>query len=186
MFGTAFFPNSDPVTGTLFSLATFGVAFVARPLGGVVFGHFGDRVLVILRLIIRSRLQESPEFEALLEFHVVSPAPALAVLSRHKMAVLLIAVAAVGNSVTSYSATVFGLSYGSNHGFTRKELLVIIIAAAEWVIAVSIFFGALSNRVGRKQIFITGNLAIAVTAFGWMRPPTWKTGPSFSLLTWSC
>lgn len=44
VFGTVFFPNSDPVKGTLLSLATFGVAFVARPLGGVVFGHFGDRV----------------------------------------------------------------------------------------------------------------------------------------------
>lgn len=44
VFGEVFFPNSDPLTGSLLSFATFGVAFVARPLGGVVFGHFGDRV----------------------------------------------------------------------------------------------------------------------------------------------
>ncbi|MGU3438233.1 MFS transporter [Actinomycetes bacterium M1A6_2h] len=285
VFGTVFFPNSDPVTGTLLSLATFGVAFVARPLGGVVFGHFGDKVgrkvtlvttllmmggatvaiglipsygtigiaapillvvlrfiqgialggeyggavlmtvehspqgkrgfysswvqtgaqcglilanvvflvvgavtnddaflawgwrvpfwtsslLVILGLIIRLRLEESPEFKTLKKSHDVVPAPALVVLRRHKMAVLLIAGAAVGNSVTFYSATVFGLSYGSTRGFTRNEMLVVIIAAALWVIGASIFFGALSDRLGRQRIFIIGNLAIAVTAYGWVR-----------------
>jgi metabolite-proton symporter len=44
VFNTQFFSNLSPVAGTLAALATFGVAFVARPLGGVLFGHFGDRV----------------------------------------------------------------------------------------------------------------------------------------------
>jgi MHS family shikimate/dehydroshikimate transporter-like MFS transporter len=39
-----FFPEFSPVAGTLASFATFGVAFFARPLGGVIFGHFGDRI----------------------------------------------------------------------------------------------------------------------------------------------
>ena len=39
-----FFPSSDPLTGTLLSLGTFAIGFIARPLGGVVFGHYGDRV----------------------------------------------------------------------------------------------------------------------------------------------
>ncbi len=43
VLGPLFFPSDNPVTSTLLSLATFGVAFVARPVGGVVFGHFGDR-----------------------------------------------------------------------------------------------------------------------------------------------
>src|SRR6187431_1716074 len=43
-FGTAFFPNSSPVTGTLLAFATLGVGFVARPLGGVIGGHLGDKV----------------------------------------------------------------------------------------------------------------------------------------------
>lgn len=43
-FGTAFFPGSDPVTGTLLSFATLGVGFAARPIGGVIGGHLGDRV----------------------------------------------------------------------------------------------------------------------------------------------
>ncbi|AZS38166.1 Proline/betaine transporter [Microbacterium lemovicicum] len=43
-FGTAFFPGSDPVTGTLLSFATLGVGFAARPIGGIIGGHLGDRV----------------------------------------------------------------------------------------------------------------------------------------------
>ncbi|MBX7456020.1 MHS family MFS transporter [Mycolicibacterium sp. 3033] len=44
VFPELFFPNATPATGILLSFATFGVGFVARPLGGIVFGHFGDRV----------------------------------------------------------------------------------------------------------------------------------------------
>jgi len=44
VFGTLFFPSSDPVTGTLLAFGTYALGFAARPLGGVVFGHFGDRV----------------------------------------------------------------------------------------------------------------------------------------------
>ena len=44
VFPALFFPTSDPATGTLASLATFGIAFVARPIGSALFGHFGDRV----------------------------------------------------------------------------------------------------------------------------------------------
>ena len=44
VFGTLFFPSSDPLTGTLLAFGTYALGFVARPLGGIVFGHFGDKV----------------------------------------------------------------------------------------------------------------------------------------------
>ncbi|MFJ9588048.1 MFS transporter [Streptomyces acidicola] len=43
VFGPLFFPGADPLAGQLGALATFAVGFVARPLGGAVAGHFGDR-----------------------------------------------------------------------------------------------------------------------------------------------
>ena len=43
-FPTLFFPASDPNTARLASLATFGIAFFARPIGSALFGHFGDRI----------------------------------------------------------------------------------------------------------------------------------------------
>ena len=44
VFPRLFFPKSDPATATLASLATFAIAFIARPFGSALFGHFGDRV----------------------------------------------------------------------------------------------------------------------------------------------
>lgn len=44
VFPQLFFPKGNPTTALLASLATFGLAFVARPVGSLVFGHFGDRV----------------------------------------------------------------------------------------------------------------------------------------------
>ena len=44
VFGPLFFATADPVTAQLGALATFAVGFVARPIGGVIAGHFGDRI----------------------------------------------------------------------------------------------------------------------------------------------
>ncbi|MCX4524185.1 MULTISPECIES: MFS transporter [unclassified Streptomyces] len=56
VFNKLFFPTSDPLTGTLIAFVTYAIGFLARPLGGVVFGHFGDRVgrkkLLVLSLLM--------------------------------------------------------------------------------------------------------------------------------------
>jgi metabolite-proton symporter len=56
VFNKVFFPQSDPLTGTMLAFATYAVGFLARPLGGVVFGHYGDRIgrklLLVLSLLI--------------------------------------------------------------------------------------------------------------------------------------
>jgi metabolite-proton symporter len=44
VFPRLFFPTSDPASAILASLATFGIAFLARPVGSALFGHFGDRI----------------------------------------------------------------------------------------------------------------------------------------------
>lgn len=44
VFPALFFPGSDPLVGVLLSFGTFAVGFIARPLGGIAFGHYGDRV----------------------------------------------------------------------------------------------------------------------------------------------
>ena len=56
VFNKLFFPSFDPFVGTLLAFATYAVGFVARPLGGIVFGHFGDRIgrkkLLMLSLVM--------------------------------------------------------------------------------------------------------------------------------------
>jgi MFS transporter, MHS family, shikimate and dehydroshikimate transport protein len=56
LFGDLFFPGASPAVGTLAAWATFGVGFLFRPLGGIVFGHFGDRLgrkrMLVLTMLI--------------------------------------------------------------------------------------------------------------------------------------
>ncbi|HTP53314.1 MAG TPA: MFS transporter [Anaeromyxobacteraceae bacterium] len=44
VFNKLFFPTFDPLVGTIAAFATFAVGFIARPIGGIVFGHYGDRI----------------------------------------------------------------------------------------------------------------------------------------------
>ncbi|MFJ2725418.1 MFS transporter [Streptomyces collinus] len=56
VFNKLFFPDSDPLVGTLLSFLTYAVGFAARPLGALVFGHYGDRLgrkrLLVLSLVM--------------------------------------------------------------------------------------------------------------------------------------
>jgi metabolite-proton symporter len=56
VFNELFFPDAEPIYGTLAAFATYAVGFAARPLGGIVFGHFGDRIgrksMLVLSLLI--------------------------------------------------------------------------------------------------------------------------------------
>ncbi|ANP53139.1 metabolite-proton symporter [Streptomyces griseochromogenes] len=56
VFNKLFFPDSDPLVGTLLSFLTYAVGFAARPLGALVFGHYGDRLgrkkLLVLSLVL--------------------------------------------------------------------------------------------------------------------------------------
>ena len=56
IFGRLFFPTFDPLTGTMAALGTYAVGFAARPIGGIVCGHFGDRIgrksMLVITLLI--------------------------------------------------------------------------------------------------------------------------------------
>ncbi|MCE9670058.1 MHS family MFS transporter [Myxococcus stipitatus] len=85
VFNRLFFPSFDPLTGTMAAFGTFAVGFVARPLGGVVFGHYGDRLgrkamlsaTLMLMGVATFAVGLLPTYE-----HVGAWAPALLVLLR--------------------------------------------------------------------------------------------------------
>src|SRR3954449_11193458 len=57
VFNKLFFPSFEPLVGTLLAFTTYAVGFIARPLGGIVFGHYGDKlgrknVLVVTLLLM--------------------------------------------------------------------------------------------------------------------------------------
>lgn len=56
VFNKLFFPGIDPVAGTIAALASFAIGFIARPVGGIVFGHYGDKIgrksMLVLSLLM--------------------------------------------------------------------------------------------------------------------------------------
>src|SRR5262245_2092043 len=56
IFNQLFFPTFDALAGTMAAFATYAVGFFARPVGGIVFGHFGDRIgrksMLVLTLVL--------------------------------------------------------------------------------------------------------------------------------------
>src|SRR3954447_10496770 len=56
VFNQLFFPSFEPLAGTLAAFATYAVGFAARPLGGIVFGHYGDKIgrkaMLVLALLV--------------------------------------------------------------------------------------------------------------------------------------
>ncbi len=284
VFNRLFFPTFDPTVGTLLSLTTFAVAFIARPLGGIVLGHFGDRtgrksmlvftlttmgaatvligllptydssigvaapiLLVVLRFIqgfalggeytgavlmaaehtqgqrsgffaswvqtgaqfgliianlvfllvaglseeamlswgwrvpflaslllvavglfVRLQIGESPEFERIKEQRRIERSPLLTVVRQSPGTILLAAGASVSSGATFYGLTVFGLSYGVQVlGFSRAEMLSVVILSAAVCIALVLWFGALSDRFGVRRMFVTGLVGTAVVAVPW-------------------
>ncbi len=285
IFSKLFFPSYEPLVGTLLSFATFGVAFLARPLGGIIFGHFGDRfgrkpmlvitlmmmgvatgaigllptyetigvaapivlvllrilqglsvggeyggavlmtvehappnrrgwygswvqagspagliisnavfllittqvsqeqllawawripflasfVLVIVGIVIRLSLEESPAFQRVAKSERVETAPLVTVLRNHKRQVLLTAGAYVSTGVTVYLAAVFSLSYGTTTvGFSYSEMLVLVLLGQILAFVLMPTFSHVSDRVGHKRVFMIGIVGMALMAFPWL------------------
>ncbi|GAA1365561.1 MFS transporter [Arthrobacter rhombi] len=282
VFNDLFFPEFDSLIGTLLSFATFSIAFVARPLGGVIFGHFGDRigrksmlvitltvmglstlgiallptyqtigvlapillvalrftqglalggeiggailmvvehappgrrgfygswvqmgvpaglmlgnavfllmaglspeafqlwgwripffiggVFVVIGLFIRLHVGESPDFEELKKKSHLERLPIAVVIRKYPKQLILTCGAYFAIGVTFYGATVFGLSYGVSLGFSRNEMLAMVLIAMAVTFVVLPVFGKLSDRYGRRPIYLIGVTAMLLFTFPW-------------------
>lgn len=279
VFPKLFFPESGPLVGTLLSFATFGVGFLARPVGGIVFGHFGDRIgrkrmlvvslvtmgtatmlmglmptyatiglaapvlltllrlvqgfavggewggatlmavehapqgkrgfygafpqmgapagtglatiafffatqlspdrfeswgwrlpflfsafLVILGLVIRLTIAESPEFEAVRHRAEQPKMPLVAAWRRHPREILLIAGTYLSQGVYAYLCMSFLVSYATGElGMPRPPVLLGVFTAAAVATLLYPVFGALADHWGRKTVYLLGATAMLVT-----------------------
>ncbi|MFC5063386.1 MFS transporter [Actinomycetospora atypica] len=267
-FNTAFFPSSDPLSGTLLSFATLGIGFAVRPLGGIVGGYLGDRIgrkpvlvaslllmgiatvaigvlptyaqvgvwapvllvtvrvvqglafgaewggailmcfehapwrkrglytgitqagfpvglllanlaflasvplggdwawrvpfllsalLIAVGIVIRLKVDESPEFEGLKEDGDVSKNPLLEVL-RTDWRNVLRAFCLRTTETAGYAVTVtFVLSYLTSEKLAGRPVsLTALLIAATVGIAATVWFGSLTDRVGRRPVYLFG------------------------------
>ncbi|MDW6064669.1 MFS transporter [Streptomyces sp. FXJ1.4098] len=282
VFGPQFFPQFSSTAGTLASFATYSVGFAARPLGGVIMGHFGDRtgrktmlvlsltlmglatagigllptyatvgiwapvllvllrfvqglgvggewsgavlmavehapegkrgfygcfpqmgvpgglilanlvflatshglgasafsdwgwripflasgVLVAVGLVIRAKVEESPEFETVQkggDNERPARLPVLEVLRHRWREVVLAGGTFVGNNALGYIFMAYTLAYGTQTlGFSRDTMLVLVLIAATVWLATTAWSAALSDRLGRRRVFVAGAVGLVI------------------------
>jgi metabolite-proton symporter len=280
VFNRLFFPTFDPLSGTLIAFGTYAVGFVARPFGGIIIGHYGDRVgrksmlvltlvvmgvatfligllptydqigpwaavalvllrvaqgfgvggewggavlmavehaprgsrgfygswpqigvpaglllstavftafswlpedqflawgwrvpfllsifLVALGLVIRMRILETPAFVRIKSQALAARQPILEVLQRYPRQVLLAMGARFAENGAFYIFSVFVLTYAANANVDRQIVLNGILIGAAVELAAIPLFGALSDRIGRRPVYLFGAVMTAVLAF---------------------
>lgn len=281
-FPSLFFPSSNAASATLLTFATFGVGFLARPLGGIVFGHYGDRIgrramlvltlllmgvgtaavgllptyaqigvwapilLVALRFLqgfalggewggaalmavehapkrrrgffgsfvqvgasvgfliatavvslcsrlltgeqflawgwripfllsvfvvfggylIRRGVEESPEFtQAVKKTHREASIPLIGAFRQHPAAFLAIVGMRLAELVGFFTVTVFALNYGVAQGIPRERLFTALLVIGAVAVVLIPACGSLSDKIGRRPVFLVGALVGALGAF---------------------
>ncbi|MBI8988650.1 MFS transporter [Corynebacterium meridianum] len=122
-------------------------------------------VMIIIGYLIRKMCEESPVFAELEKLQKESSAPLKVLFSGHKKPVMLCAMIFAADNAAGYLAIAFFSSYGAKVlGMPRSTVLFISLAGAvSWTVA-TIFYGALSDRVGRRTVFTWGYIIMALFA----------------------
>jgi metabolite-proton symporter len=161
-------------TGLLLSTAAF--ALVAR-LPDAQFLAWGWRVpfvasllLVAIGLVIRLRVDETPAFLRVKAQRHEAARPTLEVLRTHAREVLLAVGVRIAENGAFYIYTVFVLVYGTRHsGLPRETVLTAVLSGAACLLVAVPICGALSDRVGRRPVYLFGTIATAVMAWPLLR-----------------
>ena len=122
-------------------------------------------VLVAVGLYIRLGVLETPTFRRLQAENKIERQPVLEVLKQHPKEVLLAALARTGQQAPFYIYTAFVFSYGVAQGMTRNFLLTAVLSTALISFVSLPMFGHLSDRFGRKRVYLLGMVLGAFYSF---------------------
>ena len=138
-------------------------------------------LLLAVGLFIRFQVFESPMFTKLQEKKSVSPLPILEVFKKYRRSVALAMGARFAENACFYIFSVFVLSYAVDHLKLERSLILkgVWIAAAVQTIVIP-FAGILSDRIGRRPVYLAGAIFVGLFAF----PFFWLIETKVTLLIW--
>lgn len=179
--------------GVPVGVLTSNLAFLAvSGMSGEDFLSYGWRIpflvslaLVVVGLVVRARLADSPEFARVKQHDRASRVPVADLVRRHPRNLVLASLAAIAPPAVGYTVIVYMLTYGTTvAGFEHSTLLTLILLSTAFWIATIVVSAAFSDRVGAKRVYTAG----AVTAVIWPLPMfalvnTGSAGPAFVAFT---
>jgi metabolite-proton symporter len=123
-------------------------------------------VLVAIGLYIRLGILETPTFQRLAAENRLERAPALEVIRRQPMEIILSALVRMAEQAPFYIFTAFIFSYGTTVLGAKRDLILVAVLTASVISLFTIpFSGYLSDRIGRRRMYVLGVLATAVFGF---------------------
>lgn len=127
-------------------------------------------VLVAVGLWIRHSVGETPSFRKVVSERKTARLPIALILRRNWREVISVILAKFIETATFFLFATFSVSYAVTLGFTRVEALNAVLVAAVLAIPVMLFWGHVSDKIGRKKVFIGGAIAVALytVPFLWM------------------
>ena len=132
-------------------------------------------VLIVVGVYIRLRLEETPEFRRVERTVTVRKAPLAEAVRQGWRHMILVGLASIGLAINFYVASVFSLSYGTKTlGFSRGTVLSIILVVTAAMVVSTPIFGWISDRIGRKPVFVAAAVTFVVAPFVWF--PLFGTG----------
>lgn len=153
-------------------LGTGGLTLLSSTLSRSAFESWGWRVpflcslvLVVIGLVIRLSVMDTPMFRNVVRAGRVSKAPVAEVIRKHPKEILLSAGVRFSEQMPFYIYTSFVLTFLVDKGFSKTFALVCVLVAAVVELGAIPLFATLSDRYGRKRVYITGAVLMGLVAF---------------------
>lgn len=125
-------------------------------------------ILVVIGLIARLTLEETPDFEEAKEHKAIQERPLVDVLRNHGSTVLLLALGIIASGTAFTMTTVYSLSYGTAVlGLSSSTMLAVLLPATVAILIGLPLFGALADRIGVRKVFLGGAATLVIAPFCW-------------------